>query len=637
MDLQRWVIAFTVPMALATTFALGIPFTSPYSSVFLTGALVYTVASFIITLRHRRALAVPDQFRLQRLKNWETLHSFLMAAFGLVWAIPTWMPVDDAPISPLMFSLLASGMALGISAPRKSGFFAFLSSLLFIGGLGLAQTNQEMRILPAVLLFGFVMTLMAAMIADAFSESSMLRHRHESLSKALVARNDWLERGSNHDQLTGLPNRHMTLHILDRFVTRSLADEAQLAALFIDLDRFKVINDSLGHNAGDAALIEISRRLEQAVRPGDVVGRLTGDEFVAILPDIPNARAAMDVAARILRSIERPMQLSGREVRVGACIGISLSAPRLERANPDTAAYAGELLRQADAAMYRAKLAGRNRVELFDEMLSHEVAELTAMESTLLRAMKLGQIEAWYQPEVELATGRVVGVEALARWNHPERGLLEAKDFLQAAEGGTAVDDFARYMLARICTDRMRWEAEALIPEGLRVRVNLSKHHLIRAGGLDYFGEVLNSTTCPPKWLSVDLAESDLGVNPTEAVGQLKTLYGNGVHLVLDRFGVGPSSLALFRAMPLAAVKIDHSLVQGIDQNEAHAQVVRSIAMTAREFGVPTVALGVGTNAELITVTSIGCDRGQGHAVVRPMREPELLAFIEARVLLNGR
>jgi EAL domain-containing protein (putative c-di-GMP-specific phosphodiesterase class I) len=165
--------------------------------------------------------------------------------------------------------------------------------------------------------------------------------------------------------------------------------------------------------------------------------------------------------------------------------------------------------------------------------------------------------------------------------------------------------------------------------------VNLSKHHLIRSGGLDYFGDVLNATGCPPRWLSVDLAESDLGVNPNEAVGQLKTLYGNGVHLVLDRFGVGPSSLALFRAMPLAAVKIDYSLVQGIDENEAHAQVVRSIAMTAREFGVPTIALGVETTAELVTVTGIGCDRGQGRAVARPMRE--LLAFIEARVLLNGR
>jgi diguanylate cyclase (GGDEF)-like protein len=637
MDQQNWAIGFTIPSVIATLFGLQMGFGTEEAWLFLMVATLFTLASFIVVNRFRNHRQNTAVFDTADLGTWESLHTMLMAGLGLLWAVPSWIAPASSSVPPIVFTVFAAAVALGLSAHRKKAYFAFLFALLSLSAVGVSDNNDQLRLVPVSLLFGMVMALMAAMIADAFSESFLLRHQQERLNRVLLDTNELLEHEANHDQLTGLANRALIVKQLDRFVQRAEYSGSIVGVIFIDLDRFKVINDSLGHDVGDHVLIEVARRVQQALRPGDMVGRLSGDEFVGILPDIPSAKSAVDVSNRVLRMLEAPINVKDRQIQLGACIGVTMSSSLLPGLPAPSSNRSAELIRQADAAMYRAKVAGRNRVEMFDEALGRSVAQREAQERDLKMALSKNQIEAWYQPVVELSTGKVRAVEALARWNHPQRGLLEASEFLQTIEESILVDEFAEAMMRQVCETRTHWEDTAVLPTGLRVSVNVAKPHLARASGLDYLMRAVLDANAEPGWFSVEFKEDAISTNAPVAIFQLEKLRRMGFSIELDDFGSGQSSMSLFKQVPLTGVKLDPSLVSGLGESGSAGSLVRSIVMTATEFGFQVTAEGVESEKQKLTLEALGCSSGQGYYLAHPMREQELLAFIEARVLIMGR
>ena len=442
---------------------------------------------------------------------------------------------------------------------------------------------------------------------------------------------DQLAHRAFHDGLTGLPNRALFMDRLGLALERTRRTGGEttnpVAVLFVDLDRFKSINDSLGHGAGDALLIGVSERLQEAVRPGDTVARLSGDEFCVLLEDVPGAGGALHVADALLDALKPPFLLDGQETFVSASIGISLGARRgPEHKTPE------DLLREADVAMYGAKKYRQGHA-VYEEEMGQRSLERLRLESDLRRAVQdpaRGGFELHYQPKLGLETGELTGVEALARWHHPEYGNVPPTVFVPLAEELGLIVPLGEWVLREACRQAKAWQhlrRQHSSPVG--ISVNLSVMQLRHEGLVRSVARILRETGLPPSVLSLEITEGLMLENGEPLVTKLQALRSLGLGLEIDDFGTGYSSLSYLRHLPVGVLKIDRSFVEDLTENPEAQKVVRGIVDLARSLDLRTVAEGIETEGQLEVLRSMNCETGQGYLFSRPVpaREiPQLLA-----------
>ena len=422
-----------------------------------------------------------------------------------------------------------------------------------------------------------------------------------------------------HDPLTGLANRALFRDRVQHALAVRRRTVRPRAVLFRDLDGFKANNDSLGHSVGDQLLAAVSRRLQGVVRPGDTVARLGGDEFAVLLEDLDGIEVAQHVASRFLQELAMAFSLAGHEVFVGASVGVALSAQ-----NDD----ANELLRNADLAMYRAKALGKNRCEVFEPDMHAAALDRMAVENDLRHAVVRGELVLHYQPVVELATGRVVGVEALVRWNHPTRGLVSPLDFINVAEESGLIVPVGRWVLTEACRQVARWRRETGRP--LRLSVNISARQLEAPRLAEHVARTLRSTGLPPNDLVLEITESMLVDDADRTIGKLHLLREIGVRLAIDDFGTGYSSLNYLRRLPVDVLKIDRSFVSGIGSESELTSLTAAIVGIGRDLGLDTVAEGIEEVAQLDALRAMGCVLGQGFLYSRPVPPEDLADMLGA-------
>ena len=427
------------------------------------------------------------------------------------------------------------------------------------------------------------------------------------------------QRGALYDPITGLPNRDL---LTDR-VAHSLAwsregDGEPIALILLDLDRFKVINESLGHAVGDSLLAAVGGRLQRCLRPGDTVARFGGDEFGIILDGIGGVDEARRTADRILAELREPFTLGGRDWYVNTSLGIAMAWPG--RATP------GDAFREAEVALVRAKSAPGPRYVLFEPEMSAATLERVELENDLRGALDRDELRLHYQPIVDLATNRIVGVEALVRWEHPTRGLIPPLAFIPVAEETGLIVPIGRWVLETACAQARRWLDE--LPEvPLVMSVNLSARQFAQPTLVDDVRVTLEASRLPADRLELEITESvllDEGEDSARAVRALRDL---GIKLVLDDFGTGYSSLSYLRRLPLDTIKIDRSFIEGIDDENSNLPIVQAIIALAHGLGIEVVAEGIETVEQVARLRELVCDRGQGYFYARP-QPPEALAAL---------
>jgi diguanylate cyclase (GGDEF)-like protein/PAS domain S-box-containing protein len=423
-----------------------------------------------------------------------------------------------------------------------------------------------------------------------------------------------------HDPLTGLPNRTLVLDRIAHALARADRGEGSVAVLFLDVDNFKVVNDSLGHRAGDNLLRQLAARLSDAVRPADTVGRFGGDEFVVLCEDVTDEPMALRIAGRLARVFTEPFALEGDDVHLAsASIGVVLRDGVQD--NPE------ELLRDADAAMYRAKERGRSRVELFDTGMRARAIGRLQTEGDLRRALERDELRVVYQPIVALADGRIRGFEALVRWEHPERGLLSPAQFIPVAEESGMIVGLGRVVLEEACRQSAQWSA---VYGPVPIHVNLSARQVADPNLVDSVAHVLSATGVDPACLVLELTESSLLErvhSPGETLARLKAL---GISLILDDFGTGYSSLSYLQHFPLSGLKIDRSFVAALGGASGDGAIVDAILRMARALDLEVVAEGLETAEHLDVLRRLGCALGQGYLFSRPVNVAAASALLEA-------
>jgi len=425
-----------------------------------------------------------------------------------------------------------------------------------------------------------------------------------------------------HDPLTGLPNRALALDRLEGALARRRRDGRAVAVLLADLDQFKLVNDSMGHEAGDDLLVALAPRLHDAVRPSDTVARLGGDEFLVVCEQLDGAHEAIRVAERVAQAINQPIVLAAGEHFITASIGIAVA----DRADADPAS----LLRDADAAMYRAKERGRGRYELFDDVLRRRVLTRLRTENELRRGIDRDELRVVYQPVVELEGGALTAVEALVRWQHPDRGLIEPVDFIPVAEESGLIGALGEWVLSAACRDGAAWQRRFQRDEALLVCVNTSPRQLANGAFPARVAEIMHRHGLAPGSLALEITESVLMEEAVAPVTVLASLREYGLRLMLDDFGTGYSSLSYLRRFPLDVLKIDRSFVAGLGRDDEDSAIVAAIVQMARALGLTVVAEGVERPEQLERLRELHCDRAQGRLIAEPMPAAEVERLMES-------
>ncbi len=426
-----------------------------------------------------------------------------------------------------------------------------------------------------------------------------------------------------HDPLTGLPNRHSFVDSLHDALRRGAASGSPVGILFLDLDHFKLINDSIGHHAGDELLREVAPRLRAHLRPGDIVARFGGDEFGILVDRLADEEEALAIAERVSRAFAEPYSMEGAEHFVSASIGIAVARPSgRDPVEPEL------LIRDADAAMYKAKERGRGRCELFDAAMRARAIGRLETERELRHALDRNELELHYQPVVALGSGEIVGLEALVRWNHPERGLLDPGAFVPIAEESGLIEPIGRWVQETACRQALGWHELRPDQRPLDVAVNLSARQVAHRDLADSVRQILARTGLDPVNLRLEVTESALVDEAAGATATLEALSELGVRLVLDDFGTGYSSLAYLNRFPFDALKIDRSFVDGLGLEQERTAIVEAVIGMARALSLDAIAEGVESEEQLSELRRLGCDFAQGHLFSRPLapqRVTELL------------
>ena len=423
---------------------------------------------------------------------------------------------------------------------------------------------------------------------------------------------------ANHDELSGLPNRRLLLDRLAQAIALARRGGELLAVLFLDLDRFKTVNDSLGHSVGDQLLRTVAQRIVATVREGDTVARIGGDEFVVVLPRIDTGPHASLVAGKVMEALSQPLHIEGHDLRVTGSIGIAVFPH--DGTTPDM------LLRNADAAMYHAKEAGRDNQQFFAAPMNVAAAQRLSLENDLHLALERGELFLHYQPRIDLAAARLVGVEALVRWQHPTRGVLHPGGFIAVAEETGLISRLGEWVLREACRQHLAWR-ESGVPE-FPIAVNLSPRQFRQRDIAERIGAVLDENRVAPALLELEITETTLMQHTEQTLATLQRLSRMGLALAIDDFGIGYSSLSYLKRFPVDQLKIDQSFVRDLGSDPANAAIVATIATLARNLKLEVVAEGVETAEQLEGVRACGCGQAQGYLFSRAVPGEQVPALV---------
>jgi diguanylate cyclase (GGDEF)-like protein len=437
-------------------------------------------------------------------------------------------------------------------------------------------------------------------------------------TESLEAANRQLRHLATHDALTSLPNRVLLDDRLEQAIAHSERDGQLFAVMMLDLDRFKLINDSLGHHAGDAVLNEVARRLNAVVRNIDTVARVGGDEFVLIISPAPERTYAEEIGRRANEALQMPMRIAGVNLHVSSSVGIALY--------PADGTTTETLLTHADAAMYCAKQRGRNNLQCFSAAMDSVARERVSLESDLHHALQHRQFELYYQPKAEIATSDVHGAEALIRWRHPQRGLLLPTDFIPLAEECGLINEIGAWVLREACRQCKAWQLEGLPP--MRVAVNVAAAQFRQGNLLEVIRSALQDVQLEPRWLEIELTESAVMTNPEESTAILERLSRMGVLVSVDDFGTGYSSMSYLRRFPIDKLKIDRSFVKDLSTRPEDASIVQAIISLAHSLRLKVVAEGVETPEQLRFLQELKCDQYQGFHFSAPLPAAEFAGLV---------
>lgn len=450
--------------------------------------------------------------------------------------------------------------------------------------------------------------------------------RNNELVAQQRAMQEQLEHRAFHDGLTGLPNRSRFLQLLEESLARPAPADEQAAVLFVDLDRFKPVNDSLGHDAGNELLIAVARRLSGTVKKTDTVGRLGGDEFVILLDQVRSIDAAAEVAERVCRALGEPFRVADHEVVISGSVGVALSARPYDNA--------AELIRRADQAMYRAKGSGRARYALYEPGIDTGSVARLQLEADLRAALHGDELRLVYQPVVSAYDQQIVAVEALVRWQHPRHGAIPPSSLIPIAEESGLIIDLGRWVLQTACQAYRSWEA-APSASGLAIAVNVSPSQLTHRAFASDFDRVLAETGVHPSRLLLEVTENVVSLGP-DLIELLGTLRARGVRLALDDFGQGQTSLRYLRDLPLDVLKIDKAFVDGLGGQPEDEAIVTAIVGLAHKLGIRVIAEGVEREDQLQLLRSVSTDFVQGYLLHRPKEADEIAALLGATAPASG-
>lgn len=429
-----------------------------------------------------------------------------------------------------------------------------------------------------------------------------------------------LVRRATHDPLTGLPNRSLLLQHLELAIGRSSRVELGPAVLFLDLDRFKRINDSLGHNAGDELLVSVARRLESCSRPGDLVARIGGDEFVVLCDGLTSVQAVGRMARRIVHSLDEPFTAGSIDVRLSTSVGVAM-------ADRSTGAEgASDLLAQADEAMYRAKENGGGRFAFYDREISDQAIQKLHLEAELERGISNGELVLHYQPIYEVTGGQLTGVEALVRWQHPHRGLVQPLEFIPVAEDTGMIFALGEWVLEEACRQLLAWDRSGSRP--IVMSVNLSPRQLVEADIPATVGRLLSTSGVSADRLQLEITEDVMLESSGPALVALNELRQIGVGIAIDDFGTGYSSLSYLRDLPVTVLKLDRCFIEGLGTDPQASSVVAAMISLAHSFGLTAVAEGVETRTQLQALRFLDCDLAQGFFLQRPKPPDDIVELL---------
>lgn len=428
-----------------------------------------------------------------------------------------------------------------------------------------------------------------------------------------------------HDALTDLPNRTLFKDRLNLALIQAKRSKNELAVMFVDLDRFKLVNDTLGHIKGDELLQMVASRLKERLREGDTLARLGGDEFTLILPDLRDKKDAAMIADQIVYSLSQPFYLDATEVHVSASVGIAVC--------PSDGETVEDLIRHADIAMYKVKGTGKNGHRFYDYSMQDASHQKTLLEHSLRKALEHHELEMYYQPQIDINTGRIIGAEGLIRWNHPERGLLMAGDFMPFAEENGLIIPISEWMLDPLCRDLKEWNNFSA--QNFTLSLNLSPQYLDRGDFVGKLKEALAYHDIPASQIEVEITENLCIRDPQYAIEQLKKLCELGVSVAIDDFGTGYSSLSYLHRFPVHTIKIDQSFIKEIHSEHGHYPVILAIISIARGLGLKLVAEGVETEAQARYLKQAGCGVLQGFLFHQAISQKELLLLLRQKYKVN--